>query len=99
MHKAASNGAIDVVRYFVELGLPVDARNDFSETPQHEAAENGDSEMASLLLKLGADVNVRNRRGQTPLFYAEREYDIAFFSDGPDRKLVAKLLREHGGEK
>jgi len=96
LHKAASNGAVDVARYLVELGLSVDARNIYSETPLHRAATSGETEMAALLVELGADVNARNRRGKTPLFYAERQFDPAYFPEGPDRNEIAKLLREHG---
>ncbi len=99
-HAAARSGASDVVRILVNVGVPVDSRDDFRETPLHQAVNEGRTETADLILQLGADVNARNRRGHTPLYYAERERDPRFdFLDRVDRSPVAAFLRSRGGIK
>ncbi len=41
LHRAAENGKLDVVKYFVENGADAKAANKDGKTPLHCAAENG----------------------------------------------------------
>jgi ankyrin repeat protein len=66
LHLATS---IEMVRFLIDRGAPIDGRNDNGATYlQTVAAEAGeDEEMARLLIERGANVNIADKDGATPL--------------------------------
>lgn len=64
LHYACSGpDGLDVARYLLEQGVPIDARSPNGSTPLMMAARYGSDETAEWLLKRGADVRLRNDRG------------------------------------
>jgi ankyrin repeat protein len=53
------------VKYCVELGLDVNAKDNYNYTALHGAAYRGDNEVVKFLVENGAKVDVRSRKGQT----------------------------------
>ncbi|WP_342223953.1 ankyrin repeat domain-containing protein [Spiroplasma endosymbiont of Asaphidion curtum] len=74
-----------LVKFLIENGANINARNNDRDTPLHSAARNGNFEIVELLLKHGADVNAITKDGRTPLHYATQEGHID----------IVKLLIEH----
>ena len=68
LHAAAAGGSVDVMRYLVEVGVPVDVLAAGGRTPLWLAAGEGAIEAMHLLLKLGADVDKANNNDATPVF-------------------------------
>ena len=60
-------GIVDIVRFLLDHGANVDARDNCGNTALHFAVSEGLLETAHLLLKQGADVNSQNNVGLTPL--------------------------------
>jgi hypothetical protein len=58
----------DIIRS-INIGLPVDVRDDSGNTMLVIACQNGNKRVAKLLLRKGANVDVRNYKGNTPLHY------------------------------
>ncbi len=71
---------MDAVRFLVELGADVTARDRSGYTALHGAAALGDNEMVEYLVSHGADVDAIDRRGNSPA-------DMAF---GPSRFFIPK---------
>jgi ankyrin repeat protein len=59
LHAAAANGLKTIAVKLLELGAPVDAKNDVAETPLIKACLKGRINLIELLLQHGADVNAR----------------------------------------
>jgi ankyrin repeat protein len=64
-HRHAPNAWLDAVKYLVELGADVNARDYQGYTPLHHAAARGDNELILYLVSKGADVKAVARTGQT----------------------------------
>jgi predicted DNA-binding WGR domain protein len=73
---AALNGQIEIVRYALELGLPVDARDDAGETALMLAARYKENEVVKVLLESGADANLSNQKGVPVVAFAGLSGDI-----------------------
>ena len=71
---------MDAVRFLVELGADVTARDRSGYTALHGAAALGDNEMVEYLVSHGAGVDAIDRRGNSPA-------DMAF---GPSRFFIPK---------
>ncbi len=56
---------LPTVRYCVELGLDVNARDNYNYTALHGAAYRGDNEVVKFLVEHGAKLDVRSKKGQT----------------------------------
>ncbi len=56
---------LDTVRYCVELGLDVNAKDNYSYTALHGAAYRGDNDVVKFLAEHGARLDVRSKKGQT----------------------------------
>ena len=98
--------ALAATRLCLELGLDVNAVNDFGQTPLHGAVYLGGTVMAPYLVEQGAELDVVNGRGQTPWmiaakgeyragsFYRHEETAIALAALGADTTLGFDLGRD-----
>jgi ankyrin repeat protein len=69
--EAATQDGTAAVSLMLDLGYPVDARNDLGETALHAAAYEGRAATVRLLIDHGADVGARDSRfDSTPLAFA-----------------------------
>ncbi|KAI9339812.1 ankyrin repeat-containing domain protein [Zopfochytrium polystomum] len=66
LHWAADRGHAAVVRWLVERGATVDARDADEATPLHYAAIAESREAIDALLACGADRTAKNADGETP---------------------------------
>ena len=93
-HRHMPNGWIPAVKYLIELGADVNARDYNAMTPLHNAAATGNNELILLLVEHGADVTVKNRVGQTVVDMANAPHDRV--QPYPE---TIKLLESLGAEK
>ncbi|KAJ8668497.1 hypothetical protein QAD02_010160 [Eretmocerus hayati] len=64
-------GVIDDIKYLIDNGADVNARDAYQNTPLHcMMYSHYDEKVAQLLVDNGADVNAQNFLGETPLFRA-----------------------------
>jgi len=70
LHLAAAGGHVEVVRYLLGSGVPVDIGDNENTSPLGVAAINGHMEIAGLLIERGADVSLADDNGATPLHWA-----------------------------
>ncbi|XP_069701730.1 uncharacterized protein [Periplaneta americana] len=79
LHQAARYGHFTLVRYLVELGAELDAKDSVhSMTPLMWAAERSHTDIVQFLRKRGADVNLSDKNGQTAHLLAacHEEWDM-----------------------
>jgi ankyrin repeat protein len=74
LHYAAAFGPVESVRYLLEAGAEINARDSRSLTPLSFAlaTEYPSLDIVRTLLRAGADVNVADINGDTPLDWAEK---------------------------
>jgi ankyrin repeat protein len=70
LHFLAIEGYLDGVRLLGQLGMDVNAVNEFGDTALTEVVTLGSVQMAEELLRLGADVNVTSKLRTNPLHCA-----------------------------
>lgn len=75
----ADNG--DIAGMLVAAGAPIDAQNEFGETPLHTACNShflspGILNVVKILISKGANCNIKNNEGQTPLHIAVRQENV-----------------------
>ncbi|KAH8896752.1 hypothetical protein GQ53DRAFT_595324, partial [Thozetella sp. PMI_491] len=85
LHRAAASGNIEVVKYLLQSGVPVDCVNAWAATPLLWAAENGHLDVMAILLDNGAKVDAATIDGWTPMYDAANSGDIQ----------MAELLLSH----
>ncbi|MDE2845420.1 MAG: ankyrin repeat domain-containing protein [Gemmatimonadota bacterium] len=73
LHWASRAGSLECLRWLLDRGAEVDARNDAHRTPLQLAAECGRAEAVKLLAAAGADLDTQDRKGRTPLHRATYE--------------------------
>jgi ankyrin repeat protein len=69
LHRAASGGHTELVRYLVSQGVDIDVQDEQGDTALHRAAEHARGESIRTLVELGAKVDLRNVAGRTPLHH------------------------------
>uniref|UniRef100_A0A2K5IW38 Uncharacterized protein n=1 Tax=Colobus angolensis palliatus TaxID=336983 RepID=A0A2K5IW38_COLAP len=79
LHWACSAGHTEIVEFLLQLGVPVNDKDDAGWSPLHIAASAGRDEIVKALLGQGAQVNAVNQNGCTPLHYAasKNRHEIA----------------------
>lgn len=77
LHFAAEYGELKFATELLKLGIKVNEKNDFGNTPLWTAVFNakGNYELVDLLLRYGADPNSVNNADNTPLKFAETIHD------------------------
>jgi ankyrin repeat protein len=96
--RAAGSGNTAAVALMLDLGIPLETRDDDGATALHAAAYSGSVETVRLLLARGADVDARDTTWSSPpLDWAavgsgERPADVP----QPDWPATVRLLLEHG---
>lgn len=85
---AAGEGRLDAVRYLLDEGADVNARENFGDTALTEAAYHGQLAIVKELLFRGADVDAIGREGTA--------LDVAI---SKNQVTVADLLKHHGGKR
>ncbi|MCE8517133.1 ankyrin repeat domain-containing protein [Ruegeria pomeroyi] len=80
LHRAASSGWPETVRYFVSLGLPLSARSsvggfegEIGLTPLHAAAWRANFDNISILVGAGADARKLTSQSRSPLHFLARQ--------------------------
>ena len=89
LHLAAEQGQEGMVRYLLEAGADVDARDEPGDSALHVAVRNGYRTIATLLLDAGSDVNGRDFNGNAPLHES---------LTAPDGFSIASLLLDRGAD-
>lgn len=90
MHTACIAGKMKTVRHLIELGHPLNVRDNCGWLPLHEACNNGHYEVVKFLLEKGAAINDRGGtlcNGITPLHDAASNGHLE----------IVKLLLDNGG--
>jgi ankyrin repeat protein len=87
VHIACKNGALDVLKFFAEIGVNFDVRNLLQDSPLHFAVLNDHEHIVKYLLEKNVKVNQQNNQGMSPL--------LAAVSKGSLR--LVKLLVDVGG--
>ena len=85
-YSPSSEGMVDMVRRFLELGADTNIPKQDRSTVLHLAASSGWPEVAQLLLSYGAKIDAKDKKGRTPLQVAALKGHHA----------MTKLLLEHG---
>lgn len=88
LNLAAKGGRLDVVRFLVENGADINAKNSYHSTPLYLAVIRKHQEAAKYLIQQGADINLSGYGLRTPLQMAlkKKQHDLAM------------LLIENGAE-
>ncbi|XGA08234.1 MAG: ankyrin repeat domain-containing protein [Wolbachia endosymbiont of Xenopsylla cheopis] len=70
LHWATRENNINLINFFIEMGIDVDIQNKSGATALHIASINNNPNTVEVLIKKGAKVNVKDDEGNTPLFFA-----------------------------
>ena len=72
--------ALETVKYLLDLGLDLNAANDYDQTTLHGAVYLGGTLLVPFLVERDADIDAINGRGQTPwMIAAQGEYRSGSF--------------------
>ena len=68
--KISNYGGVEKIKFLIENGADINAKNDQRETPLIKACSKGNLEVAKALIEAGADVNARDIANNNPLAWA-----------------------------
>jgi hypothetical protein len=91
IHEAAEQGDLERVKFLIDQGISVDARDSFRNTPLHHAVLNEHVSIVELLLEHGANPCAENNREATPLYFIALKPGIT-----DQHNQIVKLLLQHG---
>ena len=74
---------LEIVKYLLENGADINAKDNYGTTALMKASSNGQLEIVQFLIENGADINIKNNEGKTAL-------DVAA------TKEIKKVLRKAG---
>ena len=93
---ALQESALAAVKYLLDLGLDINARNIHEQTTLHGAVYLGGTLLVPYLVEQGAEIDVVNVRGQTPwMIAAEGEYRSGSFYT---HKETGEVLEQLGAD-
>ena len=73
IHKAASRGDVETIRYLhEEFGLDLNLKDAIGFTPLHDAVINGKIAVVRYLIENGAAINPKSGTNSTPLHFAAK---------------------------
>ena len=72
LQEACSAGQLDIVKFMIENGADVNAKNNSGGTPLNVASQGDNRDIVELLIENGANINNKNNNGLTPLHQASR---------------------------
>lgn len=87
--KAAETGNARLVKFFIDLGIPLEIQDNDGDTPLHCAACCGQLPIVEQLLAAGAQIDPKDHDGDTPLHLAA----------GSNHSAIATLLLKAGANK
>jgi len=87
--------AIAAIKMLLDLGVDINAANEFGETPLHGATYHGAQKVIAFLVEHGANINAVNWADQTPLRLAEGHFYSGTFLRYQE---TADLLRNLGAD-
>lgn len=93
LHIAASEGKMDYVSLFLDLGANIDVKDEDGNSIIASGIYSDDPQMIALLIENGAQLNVQNNHGQTELFKAANN-----LRHNENDNAVLKYLLEHGSD-
>ncbi len=76
------------VKNLIDVGCPINAKDEFGCTPLHYAARYGDFEVVELLIKCGGDINAVDMFNRTALYWASKMGELE----------VVELLLSNGAD-
>ena len=88
MKPSSDNTTAEVVQFYIDHGVPINAQDVYGMTPLHYAMRSENAEAAIALLKAGADPNIPNRDNLVPL---------SMIGYMPERLDVLQLMLDSGG--
>lgn len=89
--EAAAHGQTEAVRFMLDAGFPLDARDRDGATPLHAAALSGSANVVRLLISRGADIEARDTTyHSTPLDWATVGSGLGR-ADNPDPDWIATI--------
>ena len=95
LHLSVRGCLMDLVKYLIEMGANLEAKNEMSRTPLIQASIKNHPEIVEALLRARACVNHRDRSDRTALYYALAKDNMkiaAMLTDaGTDPDEIAKL--------
>ncbi|KAL3474188.1 ankyrin repeat-containing domain protein [Aspergillus californicus] len=91
LHELANIGCFDMLRFFLDLGSPIDAQNTDGDTPLCVAVRHQHHSAVLLLLSRGASVSILNNSGNTPLH-------LGVMSRATSAPSIVQLLLNRGAD-
>mmetsp|Transcript_39393 Transcript_39393/g.92606 ORF Transcript_39393/g.92606 Transcript_39393/m.92606 type:complete len:112 (-) Transcript_39393:15-350(-) len=100
LHRAVSNGHVEMTQVLLAAGADVNARNVDGKTPLHFAVnlKDGRVELVQILLAAGADVDSKDRMGITPLAVAKHGDIFAVLLQAADSQSLTKSAAQGGSQ-
>ena len=90
---ALQESALEAIKLLLDLGLDINATNDYEQTTLHAAVYLGGALLVPFLIAQGAAIDAINARGQTPwLIAAQGEYRSgSFYTQKATGEILARL--------